>query len=89
MIAPENPQAFPQTGNSTWSLEPSAGMTLRDWFAGQASLAPDSFTIAPPECEDWQDNDKSAAAWSDWHVRRAVAWSWAYADAMLAERERK
>jgi len=32
----ENPPAFPNTGNSTWSLQPAEGMTLRDWFAGQA-----------------------------------------------------
>ena len=32
----ENPPAFPNTGNSVWQLEPTEGMTLRDWFAGQA-----------------------------------------------------
>lgn len=32
---PNNPPAFPNTGDS-WSLEPTPGMTLRDWFAGQA-----------------------------------------------------
>lgn len=31
-----NEPAFPNTGNATWSLEPSSGMSLRDWFAGQA-----------------------------------------------------
>lgn len=35
----ENPPAFPNTGNSTWSLAPASGMTLRDWFAGQALAA--------------------------------------------------
>jgi len=32
----ENPLAFPNTGNSAWNLQPDPGMTLRDWFAGQA-----------------------------------------------------
>ena len=27
--------AFPNTGNSTWNLEPTPGMSLRDYFAGQ------------------------------------------------------
>lgn len=31
-----NPNAFPHPGNSNWSVAPSEGMTLRDWFAGQA-----------------------------------------------------
>ena len=35
----ENPPAFPNTGNSNWNLQPSEGMTLRDWFAGQALSA--------------------------------------------------
>lgn len=35
----ENPPAFPNTGNSVWQLEPTEGMTLRDWFAGQALSA--------------------------------------------------
>lgn len=39
MSKPENPSAFPNTGNSVWNLTPEAGMTLRDWFAGQALIA--------------------------------------------------
>ena len=31
-----NPPAFPNTGNSSWSMPPTEGMTLRDWLAGQA-----------------------------------------------------
>ena len=31
-----NEPAFPNIGNSTWNLTPSEGMTLRDYFAGQA-----------------------------------------------------
>ena len=36
MSGPNNPLAFPNTGNSTWGMSPEVGMTLRDWFAGQA-----------------------------------------------------
>lgn len=32
----ENPPAFPNIGNSSWSMPPTEGMTLRDYFAGQA-----------------------------------------------------
>jgi hypothetical protein len=28
--------AFPNTGNSTWNLPPTEGMTLRDYFAAKA-----------------------------------------------------
>ncbi len=34
-----NEAAFPNTGNSTWNITPSEGMTLRDYFAGQAMVA--------------------------------------------------
>lgn len=56
----ENPPAFPNTGNK--GIKPDPGMTLRDWFAGQAMpvvtallgrdvgtadmLARDAYTIA-------------------------------------------
>lgn len=32
----KNPPAFPNTGNTSWDMHPAEGMTLRDWFAGQA-----------------------------------------------------
>lgn len=35
----DNPMAFPNTGNSTWNLEPAPGMTLRDYFAGGVASA--------------------------------------------------
>lgn len=35
----ENPPAFPNTGNGTWNIQPTEGMSLRDWFAGQAAAA--------------------------------------------------
>lgn len=38
MSAPENPQAFPLRARSNGSIfeQSHEGMTLRDWFAGQA-----------------------------------------------------
>ena len=31
--------AFPNTGNSSWSMQPCEGMTLRDYFAAKAMQA--------------------------------------------------
>ena len=47
--APENPAAFPNTGNHTWGLKPEIGMTLRDWFAGQALAGILSSSHYPPQ----------------------------------------
>jgi hypothetical protein len=67
MAAPENPAAFPMTGEgfgsnhyNTWQ----AGMTLRDYFAGQALaglMANASMPFAPDyaECEPSQIADAS------------------------------
>jgi len=88
MSIPENPPAFPNTGNANWGLAADEGMSLRDWFAGQAPPPADGFTIPPPECGNWDDSELSRRAWSDWNLRRAVAWANAWADAMLAERSK-
>ncbi len=87
MSATDEP-AFPfQAGDGCGNLmEPAYGMSLRDWFAGHAPPPPDHFTIPSAECDDWGDAEKSSQAWSDWCVRRAVAWSFAYANTMLAAR---
>lgn len=47
---PENPPAFPNTGNSSWSMSPTEGMTLRDWFAGKHLSTLPEFHIAG--CDD-------------------------------------
>lgn len=60
-----NPPAFPRADGG-WSPSHD-GMTLRDWFAGQA-LA----------------NHKTL----EWKPEHAAKQAYAYADAMLAERER-
>lgn len=49
------------------------GMSLRDWFAGQAMQA-------------MMTQDAAAQNWTDVKVAQ---WSYATADAMLAEREKK
>lgn len=55
----ENPQAFPST-NSAWDMDANRrvyvgeeGMTLRDWFAGQALAG----SCAHPDSEGWKDAD--------------------------------
>lgn len=52
------------------------GMTLRDWFAGQALTG---ILLAPGQLGVEAQNDPEKAA----------AWSYVQADAMLAARERK
>ncbi len=68
MSAPENPLAFPVQ----WEFhEAEAGMTLRDWFAGQAM---NGWSASWPEGRRIERPQTVAAA------------SYAIADAMLAER---
>ena len=38
--------AFPNTGNSTWGMEPAQGMELRDFFAAMAASG-SAFHIGP------------------------------------------
>lgn len=66
----DNPPAFPNTGNSSWNLRPAEGMTLRDWFAGQA--------LAGIMATETDDTEYSFIVVS----HRAYA----FADAMLAAR---
>jgi hypothetical protein len=47
----DNPRAFPNTGNSTWGMQPAEGMTLRDWFAGQALAM--SVPDTPKNLAEW------------------------------------
>ena len=72
MSAVDNPPAFPQTGNTTWGMLPEVGMTLRDWFAGQAMF----------EGLNWINQNQSGG------YAEAAAVAYEYADAMLAERSK-
>lgn len=67
MSAPENPLAFPSDTERLWN----EGMSLRDWFAGQAM---NGWSASWPEGRRVERPETVAAA------------SYAMADAMLAER---
>ncbi len=76
MSKPDNPQAFPVAIPETdiKDVEHIAGMTLRDYFAGQAMMG----------CMDWTRDSAEYQDADEWS--RAVAAAYAMADAMLAER---
>ncbi len=68
------------------------GMSMRDWFAGQAPEAPhwwmpDGCPTPPP---GWKEGD-GPSAWNDacnrWAMMRLASWRYAYADAMLEARK--
>ena len=70
----DNPQAFPcldSSGDGLSMRDP--GMTLRDWFAGQALHVVHS----------------NGGRYSDEGAKQVAKYCYAIADAMLAERERK
>ena len=71
----DNPPAFPRTGQGFGNPNyDEAGMTLRDWFAGQAL----------PEAMRWAFNNANDDFLpEEWASKIAFA----TADAMLAERE--
>ena len=69
--------AFPNTGNSNWALEPEAGMSLRDWFAGR--FAP--VIVAAMAADQYETEGKDPATLAAEHAYRC-------ADAMLAARGR-
>ena len=68
---PKNPQAFPRTKIT----EGTPGMSLRDWFAGQAISGMIAFTSA--------DRSTSPAEFTKQVAKRCYA----LADAMLKARE--
>lgn len=74
MSAPENPPAFPEVPGDFNAYEGRAGMTLRDWFAGQALAS----VIAALQREPAFDLERS--------LRLAARGAYIVADAMLAER---
>lgn len=102
MSARDGGPAFPRpdvTGIEDQRLWESghAGMSLRDWFAGQAPEAPLEWRCSIEHPDEpggaFVDGEYAAAmeqyrdAKAAWAVRRVVEWRWAYADAMLKARE--
>lgn len=76
MSGPENPPAFPRTGEGFGNPRyDEAGMTLRDWFAGQAVIGIMSTAGA------FERTDRRI----DMVARKAYE----FADAMLAERAKQ
>jgi hypothetical protein len=87
MATPANPSAFPL--NTTNSQEPGAfvpepGMTLRDWFAGQALSNPEICTGTAQEYDlrRWFGDTRTGIRAFEVAAKQAGD----YADAMLAER---
>lgn len=79
---PDNPPAFPMASanftadGSFYSARSTPGMTLRDWFAGQALAG----ICTPIEGDD---------ACAQWNHRMLANGAYAMADAMLRAREGK
>jgi hypothetical protein len=71
-------QAFPSSGGRYWSGK--SGMTLRDWFAGQALAGPVSSRVAL-----YSAQEIATIGGADWMARGAYN----IADAMLKAREAK
>lgn len=65
---------FPRGDDYPWD----EGMTLRDWFAGQALSRMSSELW--PSGEGFEETNRIL-------VKRCSAWAYQYADAMIAERE--
>ena len=77
MSAPENPAAFPCTGEGFQSdTYTQKGMTLRDWFAGQAlAYVIEAYSVGNGPCLG-----------ADHMPRNCAVHAYRVADAMLAER---
>ena len=82
MNAPQNPSAFPlnPTNDGTpGAFEPEPGMSLRDWFAGQALASVIIVTSAGQHRPEMREGET--------HIRLAMARdAYDMADAMLAAR---
>ena len=72
----DNPQAFPSAPDG---IQPEYGMTLRDWFAGQAF----------GELIQLVSRGALAAEGDETNAQNVARSSYEFADAMLAAREGK
>lgn len=81
----ENPPAFPREDYQTNDAPGQRGMTLRDWFAGQALSNPSICTGTAPE---WQLRAwfGDRAGLKPWEITARQAGE--FADAMLSERSK-
>lgn len=83
--------AFPQNDLSGYGMGPAernnGGMTLRDWFAGQALANPAICTgeVANRTLDEWFGRYRANISRAEIVVRQALE----YADAMLAASEAK
>jgi len=73
--------AFPAEGGYDSGLHPNPGMSLRDWFAGQALAGLGEWT---PNLDDGSQLDWTSMVAV--RIHRAE-WAYAQADAMLAARK--
>ena len=78
MSEPENPPAFPRTGEGFGNPHyDEAGMSLRDWFAGQVL----PFAASRDYRTDWGPAGTG-------HATQAARFAYQIADAMLTERSK-
>ena len=75
--SPYNPPAFPSEGEGHGNPRyHSPGMTLRDWFAGQALAGMGT----------WMPPSATAMLSADETMRQRSNWAYRHADALLAAR---
>jgi hypothetical protein len=97
MTAENGGSAFPHlrryVGPDTYEPLAEGGMTLRDWFAGQAPEMPhwwmqnEALATQPPGWKDGMSAKDWDRLWNEFHCRKIASWRFHYADAMLEARK--
>jgi len=67
-------------------IDSTGGMSLRDWFAGQAPMSDQAWRGLIDVAK--QDLIAAGTAWPDVMATRLAEWAYTYADAMLKERSK-